>query len=406
MIDEINSGAREVAIVHPYGTLAGIDVSEWQGVIDWGKVQDAGIDFAIIRCGWGNDLVEQDDQYWERNVSECERLGIPYGVYLYSYANTIEKANSEAMHALRLLEGHIPYYPVYYDMEDNRIIGSDYGQMASTFCSLLQNAGYDTGVYANLNWWTQYLTDPVFENWHRWVAQYNDTCDYTGRYGMWQYTSSGRVNGINGNVDRNWQVEIPGKTETFGRSNPWVYPGNYKDIHSYDWFAKEVYDLEMKKIMTGFSPELFAPYMWMTREQLAVILYRMEGKPDVFFQPVFSDVEEGQWYSDAIIWAYQNGIVTGYEATGTFGVSQFITREEIAAILYRYAKYKGETINENADLSSYPDADAIHEYALNAVKWAVEQKIIQGIDGRIAPLSYASRGEGAVMISRYMNLYS
>ena len=84
----------------------GIDVSKHQGKINWAKVKAAGIDFAIIRCGYGSDQKDQDDAYWQYNVSECERLGIPYGVYLYSYANTTAKARSEAQHTLRLLKGH------------------------------------------------------------------------------------------------------------------------------------------------------------------------------------------------------------------------------------------------------------------------------------------------------------
>ena len=98
----------------------GIDVSHHQGVINWDAVKSAGIDFAIIRCGYGMDLTEQDDKQWSRNVSECERLGIPYGVYFYSYAVTADMAVEEGAHAVRLLQGHNPDLPVFYDMEENR----------------------------------------------------------------------------------------------------------------------------------------------------------------------------------------------------------------------------------------------------------------------------------------------
>ena len=84
----------------PGATKKGIDVSVHNGKIDWQKVKNDGIDFAIIRCGYGQNMTSQDDAYWEYNVSECERLGIPYGVYLYSYANTLAKAKSEAQHVL------------------------------------------------------------------------------------------------------------------------------------------------------------------------------------------------------------------------------------------------------------------------------------------------------------------
>ena len=181
----------------------------WTG-IDWEKVKNDGIDFAIIRCGYGQDMESQDDDYWEANVEACEALGIPYGVYLYSYADTLEKAQSEAQHVLRLLEGHDPAYPVYYDLEDNitlELSDSMKTQVAATFCNIITDNGYEAGVYSSLYWWNDYLTDPVFNNWSRWVAQWNPTCDYQGEYELWQCSSTGQVDGIEGNVDLNFLMD-------------------------------------------------------------------------------------------------------------------------------------------------------------------------------------------------------
>lgn len=194
---------------HPDATLRGIDVSEFQHVINWEKVKAAGIDFAIIRCGYGMNQTDQDDAQFERNASECERLGIPYGVYIYSYATSTASASSEADHVLRLIKGHTLSYPVYFDMEDKSTLKSNHAAIANTFCSKIEKAGYPVGVYANLNWWNNYLTDPVFSKWHRWVAQYYSYCQYEGEYAMWQYTSSGYVNGISGRVDMNYQIGYP-----------------------------------------------------------------------------------------------------------------------------------------------------------------------------------------------------
>ena len=191
----------------------GIDVSEHQGRIDWEKVKADGIDFAIIRCGYGNNEKSQDDKTWAYNVSECERLGIPYGVYIYSYAKTVAEARSEADHVLRLISGRSLAYPVYFDMEDNSTIGLKAelkGQIAQTFCDAISAQGYKVGVYANLNWWTTQLTSSAFDNdsWSKWVAQYNVTCDYSEPYDIWQCTSTGKVSGISGNVDVNfWMNE-------------------------------------------------------------------------------------------------------------------------------------------------------------------------------------------------------
>ncbi len=194
---------------HSNATRKGIDVSEWQGEINWEQVKASGVEFVILRCGWGMDIASQDDKYWARNVAECERLGIPYGVYLYSYATNTDRALSEAKHVLRLISGHTPTYPIYFDMEDDSTIGCDLGAIAETFCSTIKNAGYAVGVYANLNWWNNYLTDARFSQWHRWVAQYNSECNYTGSYAMWQYSSSGSVPGISGPVDMNYLIGYP-----------------------------------------------------------------------------------------------------------------------------------------------------------------------------------------------------
>lgn len=173
----------------------------------------------ILRCGYGMDETDQDDKYWEYNVSECERLGIPYGVYLYSYTTGIANSESEAKHAIRLLKGYTPTFPVYYDLEENRtqnLSESVKGQCAKIFCDALSEAGYQTGIYANLWWWDSQLTDPVFDNssWSKWIAQYAPKCDYGKNYDMWQCTAEGEVYGIDGKVDINfWMNEnyVPGK---------------------------------------------------------------------------------------------------------------------------------------------------------------------------------------------------
>lgn len=196
-------------------TMKGIDVSRHQGVINWDAVY-GNIDYAIIRCGFGNDETSQDDTQWYNNANACTRLGIPFGVYIYSYATNTVMAESEANHVLRLINGYNLDFPVYLDMEDSiqaNLSASERGTIASTFCNIIQNAGYEVGIYANRNWWENYLTDLAFNNssWHKWVAQYNSSCTYAGNYTMWQYTSSGNVNGINGRVDLNyWYGDLRG----------------------------------------------------------------------------------------------------------------------------------------------------------------------------------------------------
>lgn len=194
-----------------------IDVSYHNGTIDWDKVKTAGIDGAIIRCGFGSDIASQDDKQWKRNADECTRLGIPFGTYLYSYAKTDAQAKSEAEHVLRLIKGYKLSYPVYYDLEEPGTQSGAVGR-ARIFCEAIEAAGYWAGVYANKNWWDNYLTG--LTEYTRWVARYNDTLGMDN-VDMWQYTSDGSVSGISGRVDMNhcykdFPKEITGSTGSTG----------------------------------------------------------------------------------------------------------------------------------------------------------------------------------------------
>ena len=204
------------------GAIAkGIDVSYHNGDIDWAKVKAAGISFALLRCGYGNDERNQDDIKFVQNVKGCEDNGIQYGVYLYSYAvgNDKEKtledmARSEAEHVLRMIEeaGAKPTMPVYYDIEDKsqvEMTTKQYGDMAEIFCNIVKNAGYKVGVYSNYYWWTNRLTDSRFDNWGKWVARYNNTSEYNKEYDIWQYTESGTVDGVGSGIDVNILLSRP-----------------------------------------------------------------------------------------------------------------------------------------------------------------------------------------------------
>ncbi len=198
----------------------GIDVSSYQGIIDWDKVKAAGVEFAILRCGWGDDIPVQDDPYFQRNAAECERIGLPYGVYLYSYADTVAHAQSEAAHVLRLLGDKKPLYPIYYDLEDQSTVGtlSNEGilELAKTFVGILEQAGFWVGMYANKYWTSTRLTDPWYNTKARWIAQYYEENTYNGPYGLWQYSNQGSVDGISGRVLLDYAyVDYPTEIKAF-----------------------------------------------------------------------------------------------------------------------------------------------------------------------------------------------
>lgn len=376
----------------------GVDVSEHQGWIDWEAVKASGVDFAIIRCGYGNDWESQDDKFWECNVSECERLGIPYGVYIYSYAENLTMAQSETDHVLRLLEGHSPSYPVYYDLEESSMASAEnaslLADMTSLFCAQIQAAGYTPGVYANLNWWNNYLTDPAFDQWDRWVAQYNSSCWYEGEYGLWQATSSGSVAGVEGNVDVNFEMA-----------------GYTKDVSEDDWFVQSgaYYYVSSKGIINGYGNRTFGPNDAITRGQVATILWRMAGSPTADADD-FLDVDYSQYYGAAVEWARETGVIHGYELEGVgvvFDAERTITREELAVMIANYASVCGgiESSGNALALSSKPDAQSVSSWALGSMAWAVESGIINGVmvDGTayLMPGSTATRAEMAQMITTY-----
>ena len=187
---------------------------------------------------------------------------------------------------------------------------------------------------------------------------------------------------------------------------PVVLP--YEDVNESDWFYNYVYDVYVKKLMTGLEETVFGPGNDLVRAQFAVIIYRMEGEPEVIFKDTFADVKDGNFYSDAVIWAAENGIVTGYTATGLFGPNDKITREQMAAIMFRYAKYKQLDTAERENLDDFTDGEKVQPFAIDAMEWCVAKAIISGKgedDAKyLDPQTGASRAECATIISRYTDM--
>lgn len=196
--------------VIPGAYAMGIDVSSNNGSIDWKAVKADGVEFAILRCGYGMNQPEQDDVRWQENVAGCEAAGIPYGVYLYSYADSVSRAVSEADHVLRLVAGRSLAYPIYFDMEDQSVFKNTTARqrvkIAAAFCKRIEAAGYKAAIYANHYAFTNELPEKSFNRWERWVAHFAPKCGYRGKYQMWQATNQGKIAGIRGNVDINFMI--------------------------------------------------------------------------------------------------------------------------------------------------------------------------------------------------------
>ena len=175
----------------------------------------------------------------------------------------------------------------------------------------------------------------------------------------------------------------------------------FVDVAEGDWFYDAVVYAYQNELMDGVGGNRFAPNSETTRAQLVTILYRLEGEPAVSGDLPFTDVEAGIWYTDAILWAAQNNIVNGVSDT-EFAPGDDLTRQQLVTILYRYAEAKGYDVSASADLSGYPDADQVQDYAQPAMAWAVAENIIQGMeDGTLKPAGNASRAQIATILMRF-----
>lgn len=184
----------------------GIDVSRWQGSIDWEKVKADNIDFAIIRAGYGR-LASQKDVYFDENIVNAQAAGMDCGVYWYSYATTPEEAIEEAEACYEVIKDYKLSYPVAFDIEDSSQVNLSndvINEIIYNFCSTLEDKGYYVSVYSYAYFLNTKLSAENLKRYDIWVAHYGvDEPSFDGKYGMWQYTSSGNVNGIDGNVDMN-----------------------------------------------------------------------------------------------------------------------------------------------------------------------------------------------------------
>lgn len=212
--------------------LKGIDVSEHNGTINWTKVKNAGINFAIIRLGWiGNKENHTIDKKFEENYNGAKSVGIKVGVYIYSYVETSEGMQSAINWVQNKLSGKTLEYPVFLDLEDSQISSLDKKTLTTLckqFCKRL--TGFQTGVYANKNWFTNKLNINDLLNYKIWLAEWNGKENHTANFkvDMWQYSSSGSVDGINGRVDLNYCLncennsnieEITGETNNINKED-------------------------------------------------------------------------------------------------------------------------------------------------------------------------------------------
>ena len=255
----------------------GIDVSKWQGTIDWEKVKASGIEFAMLRAGYGQG---NPDPSFEDNAAACTRLGIPFGIYWFSYAYTPEMAEKEAAFCIDAASKYSLSYPMAFDFEyDSVDYASEKGvtvtkalasSIVRAFCGAVRDGGYYPMVYANPNYLSAYFDSKIPEEFDIWLAKWPRDPEPENEPpqagGMWQYSSAGSVSGISGRVDLNAAYkDYPAliRAQEGGGSGPLSYEEEAARARS--WVMRE-------GISDGARPNDFV-----TRQELWVMLYRLEG---------------------------------------------------------------------------------------------------------------------------------
>lgn len=250
---------------------SGIDISQFNGDVDIAGLRGM-VDFIIIRCGYGGNYESQDDAQYRANVRKCQQAGIPFGVYLYSYARNTEMALSEAQHTLRLLEGLNPLYGVWYDVEDRSLPGGEaLVDNCLAYCSRLWEAGYYCGIYSSLSWMQTRLNSPRLAHIDRWVAEWGPELSWPDT-GMWQYSDRGVLNGQVFDLDRafrdypaiiergDWTDMTREQVQDLARREAQaVYDENESRFRTFDqvpaWAREAVEDVYRKLDLDGFGTD-------------------------------------------------------------------------------------------------------------------------------------------------------
>lgn len=182
----------------------GIDVSVWQENINFSKVKASGIDFVIIRAGYGTG---HKDRWFDENYRKAKAAGLDVGAYWYSYAGSVADVIAEARSCKNVLAGKQFEYPIYFDLEEKSQLNRGMtfcSNLISAFCTEMEKSGYFAGFYTSLSYALNCVSPAVRNRYAFWVAQWSNTCTYKGSYGLWQYSSSGSVAGIAGRVDMDY----------------------------------------------------------------------------------------------------------------------------------------------------------------------------------------------------------
>lgn len=358
------------------------------------------------------------------NISSCLEFSI-YNIYFEELKLEDYIYSGKTGYINLLLEGNTAYY-----LQVNSIHGSYVpGNYTIQYEHLTDNESDTKENAYDLSMGTKYLTDLCASDD---VDYYKLVPPYTGKYTIniknasissylayqfctvydeelksaYVYTGRQDAFKIELTAGSPYYLRINNSSGNYSVSYNFNFPFKDVPIKEGNWKYEAVSYVNDKGIMTGVTATTFEPDAFLTRAQFASVLYRMAGEPYVSYRGVFNDVPKEKWFSKAVIWAYNKEIVAGY-SNGSFGPNDYITREQVAAMLYRYSDYKGNDVSIRSSLSRFPDNGQVSRWAKPQVEWAVARQVISGktVNGslNLVPKGLATRAECAAMISQYMH---
>lgn len=370
----------------------GIDVSVWQGNIDFSQVKAAGKKFVYIRAGYGL----YQDRYFSQNARNAHDAGLQTGFYFYVTARNEIQARQQAEFFAALIRDQ-PYtcrpavdFESFGNLSDPAL-----NRIALAFAQTLEaETGQLPLFYTNTSS-AAYRWDVALTRYPLWVAEYGvSEPSTTGHWPGWvgfQY-GAGYVAGIRGQVDLD--LFSP---KVLLSALPFV------DILPDSWYYDALVDLHRRGIVLG-SGGYFHPERATTRAEAVAFLYRLAGSPSTAGGLHFTDVSPNAWYAHAVHWAQVRNIAQGV-APGRFAPEEAVSREDFALFLYRDRAIKGHDVSARADLAAFSDGDTVAPWAREAVSWAVAEGILQGGGHRqLSPNAPALRDQCVVMLQRYTQI--
>lgn len=363
--------------------IPGIDVYQGQKTIDWSAVKNSGIQFAMIRDGYGGNpgsWDNQKDEYFEQNYAGATAAGIKVGAYHYSYATSVQEASNEADECLYILNGRHLDYPVVYDVEDSKQSGlssETLGEMVQTFCSKLQQAGYKVAVYSFKNFYLSHLNSPLVSQYDTWIAQFGVSTPNFSHYTMWQYTSSGSVPGISGACDMDYSYI---DYSNGGGSTPTTLdPLDFKcDTSSYTFGSNRNYTYKIT------TPDTYPPTAQSSNSSAVTV----SGPTSTYHGYLFTLTNVGA--GDATITTTAgDGRSVSFKATGSGTTSSGSASSGAAS--------SGTTGALRSDTSSYTFGPGRYVYTYKITTNASTAPVAASSDTSVATVAYSKRTSGGYL---------